>query len=144
MEAVITFYEAFADIAGRPSSDLVLVSCDSGDDKVFSYAGLPDLVEKVRSTLLEIWRNAIYFRERKFADRLDLIAKALPVLAELAQLEEQGQIAPERAELLRRKVLAGATRFIESGSSIPEMSDLSLYVPRQVLAPKETLLLEAT
>ncbi len=143
MDSVTTLYETFADIGARPGSDLVLLSCDAGGDKVFSYAGLPDLIDKVRTTLLEIWRNAIYFRERKFTDRLELIAKALPILAELATLEEQGQVAPERAELLRRKVLTGATKFIESGSSIPEMSDLSLYVPRQVLAPKEALLLES-
>jgi putative Holliday junction resolvase len=141
MDSVITLYEAFADMTGRPSSDLVLVSCDSGDDKVFHYAGLPDLMEKLRATLLEIWRNAIYFRERKFAERLDMTAKALPVLAELAALEKSGTLAKERAELLRRKMLAGATKFIESGSSIPEMNDMSLYVPREVLAPKEALLL---
>ncbi len=141
MDAVITLYEAFADMTGRPSSDLVLVSCDSGEDKVFQYAGLPDLMDKLRTTLLEIWRNAIYFRERKFAERLDMTAKALPVLAELAALEKAGTLAKERAELLRRKMLAGATKFIESGSSIPEMNDMSLYVPREVLAPKEALLL---
>jgi hypothetical protein len=143
MEAVIALYEAFADLGDRPSSDLVLVSCDAGHDKVFHYAGLPDLIAKVRDTLLELWRNAIYYRERKFDDRLDLIAKNLPLLADLGAQESLGQIAKERAELLRRKVLTGATRFIESGSSIPEMSDLSLYVPREVLAPKEALLLEA-
>jgi len=143
IQAVITLYEAFADIGGLPNSDLVLLSLDSGDDKVVEFAGLPELVEKVRGTLLEIWRNAIYFRERKFDERLDLIAKSLPILAELNTLEDQGQIAKEKAELLRRDILEGATLFIESGSSIPEMSDLSLYVPRQVLAPKETLLLSA-
>jgi hypothetical protein len=143
MEAVISLYEAFADIGGRPTSDLVLVSSDTGGDKVFHYAGLPDLIDKVRATLLEIWRNAIYFREKKFAERLELIGKGLPVLAELSAMEERRQIAKERAELLRRKVLAGANKFIESGSSIPEMADMSMYVPREVLAPKEALLLES-
>jgi hypothetical protein len=141
LEAVNTLYEAFADIGKQPSTDLVLLSCDSGEDKVLVFAGLPDLITKVRTTLLEIWRNAIYYRERKFAERLELIAKALPILNELNVLEEQMQIAKEKAELLRRDILDGATKFIESGSSIPEMSDMSLYVPRQLLAPKEALLL---
>jgi hypothetical protein len=141
LEAVKTFYEAFADMAGKPDSDLVLLSCDAGADKMFEFGGLPDLMAKVRETLLEIWRNAIYFKERKFDERLDLIAKALPVLAEINELEKAGKVAKEKAELLRRDVLSGATSFIESGSSIPEMSDMSLYVPRQVLAPKEALLL---
>jgi hypothetical protein len=141
MNAVILLYEAFADISKASASDLVLLSFDSGTDKVLEFAGLPELVQKVRITLLEIWRNAIYYRERKFAERLDLIAKALPILGELNVLEEQGQVAKEKAELLRRDIMEGARNFIESGSSIPEMSDLSLYVPRQVLAPKEALLL---
>jgi hypothetical protein len=141
LEAVKTLYEAFADMAGKPDSDLVLLSCDAGADKLFEFGGLPNLVGKVRETLLEIWRNAIYFKERKFDERLDLIAKALPVLTEINDLEKAGKIAKEKAELLRRDVLSGATSFIESGSSIPEMSDMSLYVPRQVLAPKEALLL---
>ncbi len=141
LESVKTLYEAFADMAGKPDSDLVLLSCDAGADKMFEFGGLPDLVGKVRETLLEIWRNAIYFKERKFNERLDLIAKALPVLTEINDLEKAGKIAKEKAELLRRDVLSGATSFIESGSSIPEMSDMSLYVPRQVLAPKEALLL---
>ena len=141
LDAVIMLYEAFADIAGKPASDLVLLATDSGTDKMFEFAGLPELIEKVRGTLLEIWRNAIYYRERKFDERLDLIAKALPVLAELNGLEDEGKVAKEKAELLRRDILSGATLFIESGSSIPEMSDMSLYVPRQVLAPKEALLI---
>ncbi len=141
MNAVILLYEAFADISKASASDLVLLSFDSGTDKVLEFAGLPELVQKVRITLLEIWRNAIYYRERKFAERLDLISKALPILGELNVLEEQGQVAKEKAELLRRDIMEGARNFIESGSSIPEMSDLSLYVPRQVLAPKEALLL---
>ncbi len=141
IDAVIMLYEVFADMAVRPASDLVLLSCDSGTDKQFEFAGLPELIDRVRLTLLEIWRNAIYYREKKFDERLDLIAKALPVLNELNTLEDQGKVSKEKAELLRRDILSGATLFIESGSSIPEMADLSLYVPRQVLAPKEALLI---
>ena len=141
LEAVTTLYEAFADMSGKPTSDLVLLSCDAGADKMFEFGGLPDLIGKVRDTLLEIWRNAIYYRERKFDERLDLISKALPVLGEINELEKSHKIAKEKGELLRRDVLSGAMSFIESGSSIPEMSGLSLYVPRQVLAPKEALLL---
>ena len=142
MEAVMTLYEAFTEIDNKPISDLVLASVDAGGDKMFEYHGRPDMIEKVRTLLLDIWKNAIYFRDRKSADRLDLISKALPVLEEISALEESGKFEKERAELLRRKVLAGAAKFIESGSSIPEMSGLSLYIPRQVLAPKEALRLQ--
>jgi hypothetical protein len=142
MESVATIYEAFAEMDNKPISDLVLASCDSGTDKVFEYQGRPDMIDKVRKLLLDIWKNAIYFSDRKFADRMDLISKALPILEEIASLESSGKLQKERAELLRRKIMAGAAKFIESGSSIPEMSNLSLYIPRQVLAPKEALRLQ--
>ena len=142
MEAVMTLYQAFTEIENKPASDLVLASCDAGGDKMFEYHGRPDMIEKVRSLMLDIWKNAIYFRERKFSDRLDLISKALPVLEDISALEESGKFEKERAELLRRKILSGAAKFIESGSSIPEMSGLSTYNPRQVLAPKEALRLQ--
>lgn len=142
MEAVATIYEAFAEMDNKPVSDLVLASCDSGTDKVFEYQGRPDIIDKVRKLLLDIWKNAIYFSDRKFSERMDLISKALPILAELGAMETGGKLEKERAALLRRKILAGAAKFIESGSSIPEMSNLSLYIPRQVLAPKEALRLQ--
>ena len=142
MEAVMTLYEAFTEIDNKPTSDLVLASVDAGGDKMFEYHGRPDMIDKVRALLLDIWKNAIYFRDRKFSDRLDLISKALPVLEEINAMEESGKVEKERAELLRRKVLSGAAKFIESGSSIPEMSNMSLYIPRQVLAPKEALRLQ--
>ncbi len=142
IEAVTQLYQAFADLLGLPESDLLVQACDSGADKTFTFSGLPELTERVVECLLEVWRNAIYFREKKFADRLDLIAKALPVLNDIAHAEEQSRIAPERAELIRRKVIGAAQKFIETGSTIPEMENFTSYVPRQLLAPKEALLLE--
>jgi hypothetical protein len=142
IEAVTQLYQAFADLLGLPESDLMLQSCDAGIDKTFTFSGLPELTERVVDCLLEVWRNAIYFREKKFNDKLDLIAKALPVLGDVAYAEEQSRIAPERAELLRRKIIGAAQKFIETGSTIPEMYNFTNYVPRQLLAPKEALLLE--
>lgn len=142
INSVTQLYQAFADLLGLPESDLMVQSCDAGVDKSFTFSGLPELTERVNDCLLEIWRNAIYFREKKFADKLDLIAKALPVLGEIAHAEEQSRISPERAELLRRKVIGAAQKFVETGSTIPEMYNFTSYVPRQLLAPKEALLLE--
>jgi hypothetical protein len=95
----------------------------------------------VKELLLDLWDNVIYYREKKFSERLDLTAKHLPVFAEITALEEKNQLQKERAELLRRKFNSGTTKFFETGSSIPEMNKFSNYVPRQLLSPKETLLL---
>jgi hypothetical protein len=141
IESVAILYEAFAELNVQSTTDLVINSCDSGLDKVFEFRGLHDLIDKVKELLLDLWDNVIYYREKRFTERLDLSAKNLPILAEIAALEEKNQLQKERAELLRRKFTSGATKFFETGSSIPEMNKFSNYVPRQLLSPKETLLL---
>ncbi len=143
IDSVCILYEAFAELNVQSSTDLVVKSCDSGLDKVFEFQGLPDIIARVKELLLDLWDNVIYYRERRFAERLDLTAKNLPILAEIGGLEEKNQIQKERAELLRRKFTSGATKFFETGSSIPEMSQHSSYAPRTLLSPKETLLLAA-
>jgi hypothetical protein len=143
IESVAILYEAFAELNVQSTTDLVIRACDSGTDKVFEFHGLTDLIEKVKELLLDLWDNVIYYREKKFSERLELTAKHLPVLAEITALEEKNQLQKERAELLRRKFTSGANKFFETGSSIPEMNKFSNYVPRQLLSPKETLLLPA-
>lgn len=143
IESVALLYEAFAELNVQSTTDLVIKSCDSGTDKVFEFQGLPDLIEKVKELLLDLWDNVIYYREKRFSERLDLTAKNLPILSEIAALEEKNQLQKERAELLRRKFTQGAGKFFETGSSIPEMNKHATYVPRQLLSPKETLLLPA-
>jgi len=143
IESIALLYEAFAELNVQSTTDLVMKSCDSGLDKIFEFQGLPDLIEKVKEMLLDLWDNVIYYRERRFSERLDLTAKNLPILTDIAALEEKGQLQKERAELLRRKFTQGASKFFETGSSIPEMSKFSQYSPRTLLSPKETLLLAA-
>jgi hypothetical protein len=143
IESIAILYEAFAELGVHSTTDLVVKSCDSGVDKVFEFQGLVDLIEKVKELLLDLWDNVIYYREKKFTERLELTAKHLPILAEIAALEGKNQLQKERAELLRRKFNTGATKFFETGSSIPEMMRHANYVPRQLLSPKETLLLPA-
>ena len=143
VESISLLYEAFAELGVHSATDLVVKSCDSGVDKVFEFQGLVDLIEKVKELLLDLWDNVIYYREKKFSDRLDLTAKNLPILSEITALEGKNQLQKERAELLRRKFSSGATKFFETGSSIPEMMRHSNYLPRTLLSPKETLLLPA-
>jgi hypothetical protein len=144
IESIVLLYEAFGELSVQSSTDLVIKSLDSGVDKMLEFQGLPDLVDRVKELLLDLWDNVIYYREKRFAERLDLASKNLPILAEIAGLEEKSQLQPERAELLRRKFTQGANKFFETGSSIPEMNKFSNYVPRQLLSPKETLLLQAS
>jgi hypothetical protein len=143
LESISMLYEATAEMNVQSSTDLVVTGCDSGKDKLFEFQGTPDLIAKLKELLLDLWDNAIYYREKKFAERQDLIAKNLPVLVQIAGLEEKKQMQPERAELLRRKFVAGASKFFETGASIPDMDKFASYQTRELLTPKETLLLAA-
>lgn len=140
-ESVSGLYEALAELNVQSNTDLVVTGCDSGQDKMFEFQGAPGLIDKLKELLLDLWDNAIYYREKKFAERQDLIAKNLPVLSHISGLEEKQQMEPERAELLRRKFVAGAAKFFEAGASIPDMDKFASYQPRELLTPKETLLL---
>jgi hypothetical protein len=142
IESISLLYEAFAELNVQSTTDLVLNSCDSGMDKVFEFRGLNDVIEKVKGLLLDLWDNVIYYRDKRFADRMEMSARNLRVLSDIAGLEEKNLLQKERAELLRRKFMAGTTKFFETGSSIPEMDKFSTYLPRHLLAPKETLLLQ--
>jgi hypothetical protein len=143
LESVASLYEAVAELSGQSSTDLVVVGCDSGRDKLFEFQGTPDLIDKLKELLLDVWDNAIYYREKKFTERQELISKNLPILVHIAGLEEKKQLQPERAELLRRKFVAGASKFFETGASIPDMDKFATYQPRELLSAKETLLLAA-
>lgn len=143
IESVALLYEAFAELNVQSTTDLVVKACDSGMDKVFEFQGLVPLIDKVKELLLDLWDNVIYFREKRFSERLELTARHLPILTEIGAQEESGTLQKERAELLRRKFTQGAHKFFETGASIPEMSRHATYVPRQLLSPKETLLLPA-
>ena len=142
IESVSLLYEAFAELNVQSTTDLVMNSCDSGLDKVFEFRGLNDVIEKVKGLLLDLWDNVIYYRDKRFADRMEMSARNLRVLADIAGLEERNLLQKERAELLRRKFIAGTSKFFETGASIPEMNKFSTYLPRHLLAPKETLLLQ--
>ena len=143
LESVNMLYEAVAEMDVQSSTDLVVTACDSGQDKLFEFQGAPAVIGKLKEVLLDVWDNAVYYREKKFAERQDLIAKNLPVLTHIASLEEKKQMQPERAELLRRKFVTGASKFFETGASIPDMDQFATYRVRELLAPKETLLLAA-
>jgi hypothetical protein len=57
-------------------------------------------------------------------------------------MEQKKSLSPEQAELLRRDLIDGATKFLETGSSIPEIRDSSRFQPTSLLTPIPKLLIE--
>lgn len=140
LQSVNGLYETCAVITGGDSDPLTVVACDSGSDKSFDFLGAAKVIECVKDLLLSMWDRVVYFRERKVHERLQLVAESLPIMERIASMQENGSLAPEQAELLRRGVAKGVEQFLQSGAITPEINRSSSYDPRRLMAPEPKLL----
>jgi len=144
MGGVQVLYESCAEINQLPAYGLSVISCDAGSDKSFDFLGLAKVVEQVRKVILDMWDRVVFYREKKLAARLELLAQGLPIIEHISDLEKQEKLGHEQAEKLRRGVLRGVQKFMEAGAVIPEMEKTSVFPPRQLMAPEPKLLVEDT
>jgi hypothetical protein len=82
----------------------------------------------------------VFYREHKLSERIDLIAKSLPIIDQIGALQTENKIGPEQAEILRRKVISGVCNFISAGAIIPEFEHRSNHSPRLLMTPEQKLL----
>ena len=94
----------------------------------------------MKDILLSFWDKVIYFRENKTEKELELIGSSLPVIEKIAKMKEDGQLEAERAEILKRQILASITKFGTAGLTIPEIDNRSFYNPRLLLRAQQKLL----
>jgi hypothetical protein len=142
IESIILFYAALCKIHNDEENTLALRSCDSGSDKSFDFTGLPQIIEQVKSVIFGIIDRIIFFREMKYTERVKRVAESLPILDQIAQMVEAKKLSPEQAELLRRDFIEGATKFLETGSMIPELNNRSRYEAGSLIQASPRLLLE--
>ncbi len=135
LESINHFYTACALNSGMSPSTLSVVACDSGSDKSFDFLGLASVMDCVERLIKTIFERVFFFREYQFDERLDLVAKALPIMEQIKRMEEHKEIAPEMAEILRRNIFDGTNKFIQSGATINSMEDKSEYDARTLLSP---------
>lgn len=140
LESITLLYEANAILLNAPSESLSVIGCDSGSDKAFDFLGLANVMKNVKEVILSLWDRVVFFREKQMEVRIDLIRKSLPVVEHVSDLERQKKIDPEQAELLRRKLFEGCTKFMESGAIIPEFQDRAIHNPRVLMSPQPKLL----
>lgn len=140
LDSISSIYWAISTIEGQPEGDLIVLACDSGSDKSFDFLGLAKVMEEVRKFVISIWDRRVFYRHMHASQCIALIAESLPVIERIEDLKVKQAIGPEQAELLKRKVLAGATMFLESGIYIEEMALENNYSPRQLMRPEPKLL----
>ncbi len=139
--SIEALYGAHARLAGRPAEGLTIVACDSGADKVFEFAGLPDVIAAVKDAIVTVWQRVVFYQDEAPEIRTARITESLPVLGRIASLAADRTLTASEAEALRTSVVEGVTRFLEAGALIPEIERMSRFEPRAILQPKESLLL---
>jgi len=144
LEAIQGLYDVASAVMGLSSSSLLVSSCDSGSDKSFDFLGLAKVVQCVKEVVLSLWDKIVYFREDKSDKHLELIANSLPILEKIGQLNAQGTIEPEKAEILRRQVIDSVTKFVKAGVTIPEIEGFTVFNPRQLMRADQKLLVAST
>ena len=140
LESIELLFQSCAIIIERPTEVVTVVACDSGSDKSFDFLGAARVMELVKDIILSMWDRIIFYRELKVAERIELIGKSLPVMDMIGVLQQEQKLGPEQAELLRRNILSGVTKFIESGATIPELEQRSHFSPGQIMSPVQKLL----
>jgi hypothetical protein len=140
LESMDALYGACAVLEGAEPGALSVVSCDSGSDKTFELMGAAPVIAALRALLLSVWDRVVFFRELPAAQRYRQAAESLPILEQIREREAQGRMAPEQAELLRRRIVDGTGRFLVSGATIPELQERAYANPRTLMAPAPKLL----
>lgn len=141
IDSVVILYEVMADILNASRTDLALVSCDSGSNKIFDFKGLAQVVEKITELIVTVWNKVVYHREEKQQKKAELIAHSLPIIEQLTEMERENKISPEHAELYRRRIVDGVCKFLDAGALIPQIEAQSRQEPAKLMRPKETLLI---
>lgn len=140
LESLDALYGACAVLEGAEPGGLSVIACDSGSDKTFELMGAAPVIAAVRALLLSVWDRVVFYRELPAAQRYRHAAESLPVLDRIRERAAQGGMAPEQAELLRRRIVEGTGRFLVSGATIPELQERAYANPRTLMAPAPKLL----
>lgn len=144
LESITLLYEANAILLNVPSESLSVIGCDSGSDKAFDFLGLANVMENIKDVILSLWDRIVFFREQQVAVRNDLILESLPIVERIAALQGNGSLEPEQAAILKRNVIQGCTKFMDSGAIIPEIQSHTSHNPRLLMRPQPKLLAAGT
>ncbi|MCF7807709.1 MAG: hypothetical protein K9M49_00665 [Candidatus Marinimicrobia bacterium] len=135
MDAIQTLYEVFGRMVGSPYQNLIVTSCDSGNDKVFDFLGTSTIIGGVKDIILSYWDRVVFYREDKQGEYVKLVTQSLPVIEVINKMENDGKLEKEEAEILRRKVVSSMTKLSRAGITIPEMEEHAHQNPRELLRP---------
>lgn len=140
LEGVSLIYEAISETHGKEGNDLAFLSCDSGSDKVFDFAGSGEIVKEIRLLFIEVWDRIVFYKQRSHQLSADAISNSLPLIEKISHMERDGVLVAEQAEILKRKLLKGIDKIIDSGAITPEMENRKYENARAIMQPQPKLI----
>lgn len=138
---VTDVFEVAARLANVSPASLELIGADSGSDRTFNFLGPEKIIAEVRTFFLEVFDRVVFLRQRKASVEMKNAEQALSLLEKINEAEKQRRIAPEEAEILRRKTIGARTKAIEAGALPPDFA-LTKESKRRLDGSREPKLLQ--
>ncbi|MEP3889369.1 MAG: hypothetical protein ABJN69_02810 [Hellea sp.] len=138
MDGISGLYNVHAQLLGKEVDRLVVVACDSGSDKSFDFLGVAKVVEQMKETFFGVWDRLRLSKSEKFKAISDNFVQGLGVIEKIADLENEGKISNEEAQILKRTFSVSVQKLVDGGAIIPELNDVPTEEPRKLFraAPK--------
>lgn len=140
LDGLNKIYAGLSEFYGEEYEELILLACDSGSDKSFDILGIASGIEKLRGVITDIWDRVVFHRHNQHEASISLIASTLPIVQKVDDLVTSGSMDRVQGELLKRKLLDGGIKFLESGAITSDMEKNSLFNPRLLMKAEQKLL----
>lgn len=137
-----SLYGAICQVESIDDKELVITNCDSGSDFLFTFLGIGKGITALKETLFELWDRVVFHKERRLGNDLGIVVQSLSVLEKVEASIKNGSCAPEQGELLKRTIIQGTTKLLDSGAILPEFEQRSHVDVRQIMAPSPLMLTE--
>ena len=141
LESISLFYSTCAALQGFVIDDLSVISLDSGKDKSIDFIGTTSVIKAVKDIIISIWHNALYYSEKPFFERTELIKQSLPIIGKIEDKKIKHELGGEQAEIHKRNITMAAEKFISAGALILELEQEGNKDPRKLLSPEPKLLI---
>jgi len=142
LQSIEEIYGAVALLHNHSESDLRLIGCDSGSDKSFDFLGAAALVREVREIIFQTWDRISMHRHLQLEARMNAVSSSLPVLEKIQELKEKEAITPESAEIMKRQILSGVSKFLKCGAYSEDIQKNWVSDAKTLAEPERTLLLK--
>ena len=148
-------YRAVARAYGTDDAGvLTIIKVESGSGIRIDCKGLGEPVKHVKDLIIEAWNKLRHKRAEALVENNRAVLSSLMVIEHISQRQKDGDLSPEEAEKLKRRVTQAACGLFECGALIAEIPEeetvhntkllAASFLPKQLPAPTQTPPAEST